>query len=228
MKSYICENRTSAGADSFFVVQKLLCAAIPGLVVTQRTYQHEPPIKIDVFLTPVQNSGNISQLFSIQVDNVSGSEVMSAVSYDDPVTPTVNSMHTTTVHDHKLNDALSEQPSVQLASSYSSDITISDAEARSNTDVIGKSIFESPDCGSVNASRSKTSSSPSLIARTQIMNSFAIYDTAVIDDIAGLKGDPPAWLEVEAMVVDESNFSTQEHWRRLQLVVTDPRTGMVT
>lgn len=147
---------------------------------------------------------------------------MSAASYD-PVSPTVNSMHSTTVHDHKVNAAISE-PSLHLLSSSSSDIAITDTEARSN---IGNTIFESPDNGPVVASRPTIASSPSLIARTQITNSFAIYDTAVIDDITGLKGDPPAWLEVEAMVVDESNFSTQEHWRRLQLVVTDPRTGMV-
>ena len=110
-------------------------------------------------------------------------------------------------------------------SSSLSDKTVPGAEALSvpSTSNVIESNADSP--AIVNP---PTATSSSLIARTQIRNSFAIYDTAIIDEIAGLRGDPPAWLEVEAVVVDESNFSTQDHWRRLQLVVTDPKTGMVT
>jgi len=110
-------------------------------------------------------------------------------------------------------------------SSSLSDKTVPGAEALSvpSTSNVIESNADSP--AIVNP---PTAASSSLIARTQIRNSFAIYDTAIIDEIAGLRGDPPAWLEVEAVVVDESNFSTQDHWRRLQLVVTDPKTGMVT
>ena len=106
-------------------------------------------------------------------------------------------------------------------SSSLSDKTVPGAEALS---VLSTSNVIESNAGSP----AMTATSSSLIARTQIRNSFAIYDTAIIDEIAGLRGDPPAWLEVEAVVVDESNFSTQDHWRRLQLVVTDPKTGMVT
>ena len=42
--------RTSAGADSFFMVQKLLC--VEDTFVTQRAFLSDPPIKVDVFLAP--------------------------------------------------------------------------------------------------------------------------------------------------------------------------------
>mmetsp|Transcript_7263 Transcript_7263/g.12200 ORF Transcript_7263/g.12200 Transcript_7263/m.12200 type:complete len:413 (-) Transcript_7263:1350-2588(-) len=40
--------RTSAGAESFFMVQKMLC--VEGTFVTQRAFLSDPPIKIDIFL----------------------------------------------------------------------------------------------------------------------------------------------------------------------------------
>lgn len=41
------------------------------------------------------------------------------------------------------------------------------------------------------------------------MNCFAIYDVSAIEDITGVPSqDPDPWLEVEAIVVDESNFKT--------------------
>jgi hypothetical protein len=42
--------RTSAGADSFFTVQKLFC--IEGTFLTQKTLDDDPPVLIDVFLSP--------------------------------------------------------------------------------------------------------------------------------------------------------------------------------
>ena len=42
--------RTSAGVDSFFMVQKLF--AVEGTIVTQRPVLCDPPIRIDVFLIP--------------------------------------------------------------------------------------------------------------------------------------------------------------------------------
>jgi hypothetical protein len=60
------------------------------------------------------------------------------------------------------------------------------------------------------------------------MNSFAIYDVSAIEEITGVASeDPDPWLEVEAVVVDESNFKTDQHWRKLQLIVTCPATGKV-
>lgn len=67
-----------------------------------------------------------------------------------------------------------------------------------------------------------------ICSRIQVMNSFAIYDVSAIEQITGIAADdPPAWLEVEAIVVDESNFFTGKHWRKLQLVVTCQATGKV-
>jgi len=51
---------------------------------------------------------------------------------------------------------------------------------------------------------------------------------SVIEHLTGVAADDPdPWLEVEAVVVDESNFLSGQHWRRLQLVVTCPATGKV-
>ena len=41
--------RTSAGADSFFTTQRMFC--VDGTFVTQKTNPHDPPIKIDVFVS---------------------------------------------------------------------------------------------------------------------------------------------------------------------------------
>ena len=32
---------------------------------------------------------------------------------------------------------------------------------------------------------------------------------------------PMPWLEVQTILIDESNFRTKEHWRRIQLIVTE-------
>eukprot|EP01038_Epipyxis_sp_PR26KG_P015973 gene15973-21679_t len=67
-----------------------------------------------------------------------------------------------------------------------------------------------------------------LCSRVEVKNRFAIYDLAVIDEITGNEiDDPPAWLEIEAVVLDESNFKTREHWRILELVITNPLTQKV-
>lgn len=70
--------------------------------------------------------------------------------------------------------------------------------------------------------------SRSLCCRIQVTNSFAIYDADSIEEITGEEElDPPPWLEVEAIVTDESNFLSLGHWRWLQLVVSCPATGKV-
>eukprot|EP01034_Spumella_vulgaris_P025695 gene25695-32182_t len=67
-----------------------------------------------------------------------------------------------------------------------------------------------------------------ICSRVSVQNSFAIYDTDSIDQITGNpKEDPTPWLEVEAVVVDESNFKTNEYDRSLQLLITCPDTGTV-
>jgi hypothetical protein len=46
-----------------------------------------------------------------------------------------------------------------------------------------------------------------------------------MDGITGDSGkDPPPWLEVETIVIDETNFLTSRHHRKLQLIVYCPAT----
>ena len=63
----------------------------------------------------------------------------------------------------------------------------------------------------------------SLCARIQVRNSFAIYDSDIFEQISEKSvEDPPAWLEVEAIVIDESNFTTCDHWRKLVRIALPP------
>ena len=66
--------RTSAGADSFFLVQKLFC--VDGTFVTQKTsLQAEDPIVIDVFTLPDDSLSRTSTSVPLEGDrNMSGKE----------------------------------------------------------------------------------------------------------------------------------------------------------
>ena len=173
--------RTSAGADSFFVVQKLLCSNIPGTVVTQRTYGNEPPIKIDIFISPIHHDCKSDRL--------------------DDSPSLYNEMH------GRLNQT-NGQHSINSNKNTSED-TLNHFNEENKTNITPMNT---------------------VCARIEVMNSFAIYDTTAIDNITGIvTEDPPAWLEVETVVVDETNFTTEEqHWRQLQLLVTCPATGKVS
>lgn len=68
----------------------------------------------------------------------------------------------------------------------------------------------------------------SICSRILVQNSFALYDASSIDLITGNEVlDPTPWLEVEATVVDEVNYRTNEFERALQLLITCPETGAV-
>ena len=58
-----------------------------------------------------------------------------------------------------------------------------------------------------------------LCARAEIRNTFAVYDTLAMEEVSG-NGDPSHWLEIETVVIDETNFQTGAHNRLLQLYVT--------
>lgn len=86
-----------------------------------------------------------------------------------------------------------------------------------------------------------------LCARVQVSNSFAIYDVSAMDLLGDLDDSSLSnlnehgsyttassssssaivrpWLDVESVVVDESNFLTGRHWRKLHLLITVPETG---
>ena len=210
------------------MVQKLLCSDIQGVVVTQRTFANEPPIKIDVFLVPVglKNAvdGDLDSPFRFELD--------SSLSLSPSICerPSYNKMHSNTAaastaakpKDCDTLPAFPQErspPHIAVISTPNISLDIRNKSPATEIFVEEKSeLLPLP----------PTSSHYCLFARAQVMNSFAIYDTVAIDSITGSQGDPPAWLEVEAVVVDESNFSTEEHWRRLQLVVTCPSTGKVS
>ena len=64
-----------------------------------------------------------------------------------------------------------------------------------------------------------------LCSRIEVRNSYAIYDSDMMDFLTGQKDqDPPPWLDVETTVIDESNHKLNSHSRRLKISVTSPNT----
>ena len=71
----------------------------------------------------------------------------------------------------------------------------------------------------------RSSSRWPLGCRVEVHNFFAVYNTEAMDGITGdSEKDPPPWLEVETIVIDETNFLTAGHQRKLQLIVYCPET----
>lgn len=140
--------RTAAGSDSYFKIQQLLC--VENTVITQKTFLHDPPIRVDVFVTD----------YSSAEDSASSS----------------------------------------IGSETTGESRTSDEEGRQN----------------------------GIFSRILVQNSFAIYDSSSIDLFTGdSEIDPIPWLEVEATIVDEVNYRTNEQDRALQLLITCPETGAV-
>lgn len=197
--------RTSAGSDSFFTVQKMLC--VEGTFVTQKTLVNDPPIHIDVFLGHHESFEPVSHPVSPAGSDSRGRSFSDA-------RPANGSRQT---------PSLSAPPVIEQTPSH-----------------IHSTHYE-----------------PSLCARIQVSNSFAIYDVAAMDllgetddffseqdDLAAAEDGvsaannhtrerspstlaPLPWLDVESVVIDESNFRTGRHWRRLHLLVSCPATGQV-
>ncbi len=163
--------RTSAGADSFFTVQKMLC--IEGTFMTQKTLEEDPPIHIDVFLAKSSAEDSPATM--------------------SPITP----------------------PS-----------SLSPNSSPSRPPIGPRRSFCSPNS---TAATAVVEPLPSLdlCCRTEVSNSFAIFDLDSVDEIMGDETqDPKPWLDVEAVVVDESNFRLAKHCRRLHLTVTCVETGV--
>lgn len=141
--------RTAAGSDSYFKIQQLLC--VENTVITQKTFLHDPPIRVDVFIVDYSSS-----------EDIGGSSIGS------------------------------ETTGESRGSDYE--------EVRMH----------------------------SICSRILVQNSFSIFDASSIDLFNGdTNDDPTPWLEVEATVVDEVNYRTNEQDRALQLLVTCPETGAV-
>lgn len=102
-------------------------------------------------------------------------------------------------------------------------------------------------CTTRNTSTTGSMGGGSLFTRIEVKNFFSVYDISAMDFLpsapemgvfdsgcGGMGGggggvssskstysEPTPWLEVETILIDESNFNTNEHWRRIQLVVTE-------
>jgi hypothetical protein len=162
--------RTSAGSDSFFTVQKMLC--IEGTFLTQKTLVDDPPVHIDVFLAPK------SALYSSTTNNEAG--------------------YSEGEDTKKLSGRLYKSAELEYPTQFLT------------------SLNRIPDEDQLE-----------LCARIQVSNSFAIFDVDSIDEIMGNEAeDPIPWLEIETVVMDESNFKEGKHWRKLHLIVTDAHTGI--
>lgn len=241
--------RTSAGADSFFMVQKLLC--VEGTFVTQKTsLSAEDPIIVDVFLTYHERLDMESALNSAEssrastnstIDHRSDASHSSRCSCDqcldnkekvkerekerqgerkieiedDKDNPDIKTTEITGCHRDSAGDIISEGIAV-----ISLEYPINDLN----------SIVNEPEL-----SRARSS----LFARIEVKNFFSVYDISAMDElprmshpviqpgcgsgggtISPILEQPVPWLEVQTILIDESNFRTKEHWRRIQLIVT--------
>lgn len=168
--------RTSAGADSFFMVQRFLC--VESTFVSQKTSPNDPPIRVDVFLVDSSTDEALPTMSSNS--STSTRPISNSTSYLDS---RPNSTNSNSSHSQPCNNAVIADLS-QLKSF------------------------------------SLRESSVALCARVEIRNFFAVYDVSAMDNITGVEAnDPPPWLDIEATVIDESNFKTGENWRRMQLRV---------
>jgi hypothetical protein len=81
------------------------------------------------------------------------------------------------------------------------------------------------DSESASSSDCRSQGKVPLGCRVEVHNFFAVYNLSSMDGITGDTGkDPPPWLEVETIVIDETNFLTSRHNRKLQLIVFCPAT----
>jgi len=174
--------RTSAGADSFFMVQRLLC--VDGTFVTQRTGIDDPPIKIDLYLVDEQKQRE---------------EIITDIEHNYEDVIDIKKYH------QDINS--------NISNNHNNDIV------RDTSSTISSVTFNSDNNADNNNQRHTSRCSLPLCARSEIRNTFAVYDTLAMDELSG-NGDPSNWLEIESVVIDETNFQTGAHNRILQLFVT--------
>ena len=259
--------RTSAGADSFFMVQKLLC--VEGTFVTQKTsLRAEDPIIVDVFLMheEVDDSGassaeSSSSSTNSTIDHRSEASHSSRCSCEQccdnkKEKQKVNEMEKDCQKEReKDSENLKDNPVVDTSrlgqkgdggdvisdsSGYQdvSDYPVNEANNNMNnssSNINSHSILSPPEMVRTRSS---------LFARIEVKNFFSVYDISAMDEIpfmpeplinpgcGGGSGassastpmvmeQPMPWLEVQTILIDESNFRTKEHWRRIQLIVTE-------
>ena len=240
--------RTSAGADSFFMVQKLLC--VEGTFVTQKTsLRAEDPIIVDVFLmydepmdldSVINSAESSSGSTNSTIDHRSEASHSSRCSCDqctDNKKEKENGSRRETIKDNPVDDASSRL--VHKCES-AGDVT---PDSMHGSEV----VLEYPPNDSSGSSSRHLLNQPeicrtrsSLFARIEVKNFFSVYDISAMDELPSVPEavqqgwgggastspslileQPMPWLEVQTILIDESNFRTKEHWRRIQLIVTE-------
>jgi hypothetical protein len=233
--------RTSAGADSFFMVQKLLC--IDGTFITQKTsLRAEDPIIVDVFLMYDERDLDADHAYS------------AAAASNQQLSSSSGSTNSTIDHPSEASQyssCISNQCGEMLFSKDACQDQDPDNSMKCSADNTGKEVnlvnsdrmnatenAKEGFCGVDNGSLDTSQTLGSLYARIEVKNFFSVYDISAMDELpsmpeaaspgmcggsaASLTLDQPLpWLEVETILIDESNFRTKEHWRRLQLIVTE-------
>ena len=233
--------RTSAGADTFFLVQQLFC--VDGTFVTQKTSLHaEEPIIVDVFAvpddtcpTPMTSDESVKRERSGGGGSrpISASTIASTADQSQPSDASVSSGGTSgskkkgfigqLFAEARRNRAAS--PPVGATKHGKVDISTFGGTGAGSSSSSGSRSRSGSEAGKPAAGRS------TMFARVEVKNSFAVYDEAAMADnvvysrgaVGGSTtslGGPVPWLEVDTILVDETNFDTMSHSRRVQLVVT--------
>lgn len=178
--------RTSAGADAFFAVQKMLC--VEGTFVSQKAADEVPPIHIDVFLAHAHTQTH-TQAHAYRENHATIRRMFHSHTHD-------GSNESEDTHNNNANNA----------------------EAHTNTRNDSDELVTIP---------AALLPQMDLCCRIEVSNSFAVFDVHAMEEISGdEERDPRPWLEIDAMVIDESNFRAHRHWRRLHLTVTCPETNV--
>lgn len=232
--------RTSAGADSFFMVQKLLC--IDGTFITQKTsLRAEDPIIVDVFL--MYDERDLDADADHAYSAAAGNQQLSSSSGSTNSTidhPSEASQYSSCISNQCGEMLFSKDACQEPDSSMkcSADDTGKEINLANSDRMTATEIAQEGFCGVDNGSLDTSQTLGSLYARIEVKNFFSVYDISAMDELpsipetappgmcggsaASLTLDQPLpWLEVETILIDESNFRTKEHWRRLQLIVTE-------
>jgi hypothetical protein len=196
--------RTSAGADSFFMIHGLF-ATVPGTFVTQRTnilgfvpfVNGEPPVEIDVYA--VHSSWTQQQ--QKQKKKKKNTETNSSASFDDM--------------DNKLKEEEEEEEEEE-------EVTTSNTDGDSSSSLPSESNKDTKN--GTEKKKTEMEMDMDLCAQIKVCNSFAIYDEDCIDFVAGDETDPQPWLELETSITDEINFKTGKQKRMLHVQVYCPDT----
>lgn len=231
--------RTSAGADSFFMVQKLLC--IDGTFITQKTsLRAEDPIIVDVFLMFDERDLDADHTYSAVAD---GNQHKSSSSDSTNSTidhPSEASQYSSCISNqcNELNFSKDQSHRPDISRKCPADDTGKEIDPGNSDHLHATESTQEGFCGMDIGSLDSSQTLGSLYARIEVKNFFSVYDISAMDELpnmpeataAGMCGgstasltldQPLPWLEVETILIDESNFRTKEHWRRIQLIVTE-------